>query len=89
MTQARGRSDGGRGIVRGAMLAGWCLVLWGSVMLLATLWALVTQGGGIALDHFTRLSALNQGLAITALVVWALVAWGFIDARRTRGSESA
>lgn len=73
--------------MRGALLAGWCLVLWGSVVLLATLWALVTQGGA-ALGHFARLSPVNQVLAIAALVVWSLVAWGLVDARRARAPES-
>jgi hypothetical protein len=70
------------------MLAGWCLVLWGSVVLLATLWALVTQGRVTALGHFARLSPVNQVLAIAAFVVWGLVAWSLYDARRARASES-
>lgn len=84
-----GESQGGRGIVRGALLVGWCFVLWGSVLLLATAWALVTRGGGAALALFTRLSPVNQALAASAAVVWALVAWALRAARTQRTSESA
>lgn len=87
MGRGAGESQGGRGIVRGVMLVGWCLVLWGSLLALATAWAALTQGGGTALREFLLLSPVNQALACTAPVVWGLVAWGLLDARRERSSE--
>ncbi len=77
-------SQGTRGIVRGAMLTAWCLVLWGSLILLATGWAALTRGGGAALGGFARLSLVNQALALAALIAWALAAWALLDARRER-----
>lgn len=82
VARARGESQGTRGIVRGALLAAWCLVLWGSIVLLATTWALVTRGGGAAWSAFLRLSPVDQVLAAVALFAWALVAWGVLDRRR-------
>lgn len=81
-------SHGTRGLVRGAMLVGWCLVLWGSVIVLGALWALVSRGGRPALDAFTRLSPVNQVLAGAALVVWTLAAWAVLDARGRRSGAS-
>jgi hypothetical protein len=77
-------SQGTRGIVRGAMLMVWCLVVWGSLIVLATGWAALTRGSGAALGGFARLSAINQALALAALVAWGLAAWALLDARRER-----
>lgn len=74
--------------MRAAMLIGWCFVLWGSVILLATLWALATHGGAVAAGLFARLSPVNQALAAAAGVVWVLGAWALVDARRARATTS-
>ncbi len=82
MAGGRAQSHGTRGVVRGAMLAGWCLVLWGSLILLATAWAVLTRGGGEALGSFTRLSLPNQVVAFVALVAWALAGLALVERRR-------
>ncbi len=82
MAAGRTESHGTRGVVRGAMLMLWCLVLWGSLLLLVTGWAALTRGGGAALGAFTRLSPLNQLIALAALAAWALGALALLERRR-------
>ncbi len=75
--------------MRGLLLLAWCLVAWGSVLLLAIAWAALTRGGSAAVDAFARLSPVNQALGVVALLAWGLVAWGLLDARARRYAPSA
>jgi hypothetical protein len=62
---------------RPLVFAFWAGVFWGTLLDLALLWVAVTQGPGTALRLLTRPSAaplaaaLNLGLALLAVVVWA------------------
>jgi hypothetical protein len=68
-------------IVRPLMLVGWLLVFWGTLMLCAWLWSLVTVGidetwSRIRPDGEDRVPAVvNLVLPLVALAVWTFVGW--------------
>jgi hypothetical protein len=73
-------------VARPLMFIGWALVFWGTAIGVAGLWALVTRGPSAALAALaprTPLDAVNDGLAVVALVVWILVAVVAAGRRRT------
>jgi hypothetical protein len=80
----------GHGIVRLLLLAFWCFVLWGSLLVLSTLWAVLFDGAQ-AFERVARLSPLNQICAAGALLAWGLVVWGLLAQRRVadEGGDAA
>lgn len=81
---ATGAARPGRGFVRLLLLAVWCFVLWGSLLLVSTLWAALAEGAP-ALERFARLSPLNQASVAGALLAWGLVVWGLLAQRNPEG----
>jgi len=80
-------------LVRGALVAAWALVGWGTLLLLATVVGLVRDGPGTA---FGRLlpgpdsgpwGYLNSASAALALAAWFVLAGLWIQARRETDSD--
>jgi hypothetical protein len=73
-------------VVRPLMLVLWCGVVWGSFILVAWGWVLVSAGGGSALQALARLSWPNRLAGLLALAVWSVGAalWWH---GRTAGAE--
>ena len=71
-------------VLRPLTLAAWCLVLWGTLLLVLVAWKAATAGLAAARESLLPAEDasvwawLNLGCAIVALVVWAVaavVAW--------------
>ncbi|MCG6921000.1 MAG: hypothetical protein LJF15_07950 [Acidobacteria bacterium] len=71
-------------LVRGALLALWALVGWGTLLLLVTAAGAVGEGPGVALGRLLPTPGaslwawLNGGAAALALVVWLIVLGLFV-----------
>ncbi len=70
------------------LLALWCFVLWGSLLLVSTLWAMLAEGSQ-ALARLARLSPLNQASVAGALLAWSLVIWGLLANRSKHDNAEA
>lgn len=85
-------------LVRGALLAAWTLVGWGTLLLLATVAGAVRDGPGVAILRLLPTGGtslwgwLNGFSAALALTAWAialgLLLWGRWSSAEAPGSDS-